>query len=89
MVGGATTSQMHVALKIAPEYPGMVVWMKDAAQNVLAAARLSNPEEREVYRKEIEVKYEELRQKYAQQQIRLIPIEEARRNKLELFSNEE
>ncbi len=89
MVGGATTSQMHVALKIAPEYPGMVVWMKDAAQNVLAAARLSNPAEREVYRKEIEEKYEQLRQKYAQQQQRLITLEEARRNKLDLFSDEQ
>ena len=40
MIGGATTSQLHVALKIAPVYGGPVVWLKDASQNVLVAASL-------------------------------------------------
>ena len=40
MIGGATTSELHVALKIAPVYEGPVVWLKDASQNALVAARL-------------------------------------------------
>lgn len=39
-VGGATTSEMHAALKIAPAYDGPVIWTKDAAQVPLAAARI-------------------------------------------------
>lgn len=46
MVGGATTSEMHVALKIAPVYSGIVVWVKDAAQNPLVAQRLMNAADR-------------------------------------------
>ena len=45
MIGGATTSELHVALKIAPVYGGPVVWMKDASQNALVAARLMNEEQ--------------------------------------------
>ena len=35
MIGGATTSKLHTALKIAPVYDGPVIWMKDASQNAL------------------------------------------------------
>ena len=43
MVGGATTSELHVALKIAPVYDGPVIWVKDASLNagILTAFRLS------------------------------------------------
>ena len=44
MIGGATTSKLHTALKIAPVYGGPVIHMKDASQNALVAARLLNPE---------------------------------------------
>ena len=44
MIGGATTSALHTALKIAPVYDGPVVHLKDASQNVLVAARLMNPD---------------------------------------------
>ena len=49
LIGGATTSQLHVALKVAPVYGGPVAWMKDASQNSLTAARLLNPKERDAY----------------------------------------
>jgi len=87
MIGGATTSQLHVALKIAPEYDGPVVWMKDAAQNVLAAARLLNKDEYPKYVHELDEKYAELRNGFAQQQQKIISIEEARKNKLDLFND--
>ena len=83
MIGGATTSELHVALKIAPVYSGPVVWMKDASQNALVAARLmSNGHEVE---QELADKYQHLREDYQQEQIVLKNLEEARKQKLDLF----
>lgn len=87
MIGGATTSQLHVALKIAPVYGGPVVWMKDASQNSLAAARLLNKSEETAYINELNDKYESLRASYQDKQQKLLPIEEARKNRLRLFDD--
>jgi len=83
MIGGATTSELHVALKIAPVYEGPVVWMKDASQNALVAARLMS-EEAQV-EQELMEKYEHLREDYQQQQQTLVSLEEARKQKQNLF----
>lgn len=87
MIGGATTSQLHVALKIAPVYGGPVVWMKDASQNSLAAARLLNKNEEPAYINELNDKYESLRASYQDKQQKLLPLEEARKNRLRLFDD--
>ena len=84
MIGGATTSELHVALKIAPVYGGSVVWMKDASQNALVAARLMNDGQEVAH--ELEEKYEHLREEYQQTQDELLSIEEARKHKLNLFN---
>lgn len=89
MIGGATTSQLHVALKIAPVYGGPVVWMKDASQNALAAARLLNAKEEKTYEQELNDKYEQLRQDYDREQQQIVSLEEARKNKLNLFDKDE
>lgn len=83
MIGGATTSQLHVALKIAPVYGGPVVWMKDASQNSLTAARLmaDGPQ----VKKELEEEYAGMRRQYEAEQQQLLSLEEARKNKLNLF----
>ena len=83
MIGGATTSELHVALKIAPVYSGPVVWMKDASQNALVAARLMNDEQQ--IENELSEKYQQLRADYQQQQNELVSLEEARKNKQNLF----
>ena len=83
MIGGATTSELHVALKIAPVYGGSVVWMKDASQNAIIAARLMNDGEH--VEQELTRKYQELREDYLQTQEKLQSLEEARKNKLNLF----
>ena len=83
MIGGATTSELHVALKIAPVYSGPVVWMKDASQNALVAARLMN-EGRQV-EQELSEKYQHLRESYQQEQEKLKTLGEARKLKLNLF----
>ena len=83
MIGGATTSELHVALKIAPVYGGPVVWMKDASQNALVAAKLMTEEA--AVEHELDEKYEHLRQEYQQEQQQLLSLEEARRKKPNLW----
>ena len=83
MIGGATTSELHVALKIAPVYGGPVVWMKDASQNALVASRLMTDGQQ--VGKELTERYQHLREEYHQEQERLLTLEEARKNKLNLF----
>ena len=85
MIGGATTSELHVALKIAPVYGGPVLWMKDASQNALLAARLMNSEQEQQVEQELDTKYERLRDSYRQQQQELLTIEEARKKKPDLW----
>jgi 5-methyltetrahydrofolate--homocysteine methyltransferase len=83
MIGGATTSELHVALKIAPVYGGPVVWMKDASQNAITANRLMTEES--LVERELEEKYAHLRDDYAQEQQSLVSLEEARKKKPNLF----
>ena len=85
MIGGATTSMQHVALKIAPAYDGPVVWMKDASQNPIAAARLLSSTEKDVYISEINTVYERLRNEYNSSETDVDDISHARKNKLNLF----
>ena len=87
MIGGATTSELHVALKIAPVYGGPVVWMKDASQNALVAARLMDRDEERKMEHELDEKYEQLRESYQQEQQQLLSLEEARKNKPKIWEN--
>ena len=79
MIGGATTSELHVALKIAPVYGGPVVWMKDASQNALMAAKLMADKEQVEH--ELDKKYDTLREEYQHEQEQIVSLEEARKNK--------
>ncbi len=86
IVGGATTSELHVALKIAPEYDGIVIWSKDAAQNAVLATRLMNPADRVVLTNELNSKYELMREEYSnRQQQKIVPIEEARKRGTNIY----
>ena len=85
MIGGATTSALHTALKIAPAYEGPVVHLKDASQNVLVASRLLNPEQRVAYEASLKEEYELLRKKNGKKQVKLVSLEKAQKNKLNLF----
>lgn len=85
MIGGATTSELHVALKIAPVYGGPVVWMKDASQNPIIAAQLLNTTEGRNLDQTLSRRYQQLRDDYETTQKPLASIDEARKNKLNLF----
>ena len=85
MIGGATTSKLHTALKIAPVYHAPVVYMKDASLNAPIAARLLNHDLRSAFVEELENEYEELRQKNREKTVKTVSLEEAQKNKLRLF----
>ena len=85
MIGGATTSELHVALKIAPVYGGPVVWMKDASQNPLVAQRLLSDGGSEDIQHNLNEKYAHMRAEYNSRQQQLSSIDEARKNKLNLW----
>lgn len=85
LIGGATTSELHTALKIAPAYKGPVIWQKDASQSAAILAKLMNEKERKPFLEGINARYAKLREEYRQEQVRLKSLDEARKNKLELF----
>ena len=86
LIGGATTSAMHTALKIAPVYEGPVVYVKDASQNSGVAAALLNEDMRDAYVARLREEQEALRQEFAQKgQKPLMSLEEARAKKIDLF----
>ena len=79
LIGGATTSAMHTALKIAPVYDGPVVYVKDASQNSGVAAALLNEDTRDVYMAQLRKEQDALRQAFAQKEQKpLLSLEEAR-----------
>lgn len=85
LIGGATTSKMHTAVKMAPNYDGLVAYMKDASQSTYAASQLLNPKTRELFIKGIKEEQEQLRKENAEKQEHLMSLEEAKKNKLDLF----
>lgn len=85
MIGGATTSPLHTALKIAPVYDGPVVHLKDASQNAWVAARLLNPEQKQEFVQTLYQEQEVLRQANATKPVKLVSLEEATEKRLKLF----
>ncbi len=86
MIGGATTSKLHTALKIAPVYHAPVVYMKDASLNAPIAARLMNPDLRSALAGELENEYQQLREKNETRRVQTVSLAEAQKNKLDLWS---
>ena len=86
LIGGATTSAMHTALKIAPMYEGPVVYVKDASQNSGVAAALLNPDTRDAFIAKLHEEQELLRQEFAaKEQAPLLSLDEARAKKPDFF----
>jgi 5-methyltetrahydrofolate--homocysteine methyltransferase len=86
MIGGATTSRAHTAVKIAPEYKETVVHVNDASRAVTVATHLLQVETKEVYAKTIREEYDQLREGYLNRsrEKNFLSINEARKNKLQL-----
>ncbi len=87
LIGGATTSAMHTALKIAPVYDGPVVYVKDASQNSGVATALLNDDTRDTYITQLRDEQENLRREFAvREQAPLLSLEEARSKRPDFFA---
>jgi 5-methyltetrahydrofolate--homocysteine methyltransferase len=86
MIGGATTSRAHTAVKIAPEYKETVVHVNDASRAVTVASNLLKKETKEGYVKAIREEYDQLREGYLNRarDKNYLNIAQARNNKLQL-----
>jgi 5-methyltetrahydrofolate--homocysteine methyltransferase len=86
MIGGATTSRVHTAVKIFPEYSNIVVHVNDASRSVPIAQSLANPASRKAFKEKVDLEYTSLRESYLTKSLakKLISISEARANKLQL-----
>ena len=83
LIGGATTSRAHTAVKVTPKYHGPVVWVKDASRSVPIAAALLSPERRPALLAEVEADYQSLRERHAAKQNDrpMLSLEAARANR--------
>jgi 5-methyltetrahydrofolate--homocysteine methyltransferase len=86
MIGGATTSRAHTAVKIAPQYKATVVHVNDASRAVTVAGNLLNTETKENYTQDIRTEYDALREGYLNRsrEKNFLTIDQARANKLQL-----
>ena len=81
LVGGATTSRAHTAVKVDGRYDGAVVWVKDASRSVGTASALLNDTRRERLLAEVQQDYDSLRARHAARNDRpLVSLEAARAN---------
>jgi 5-methyltetrahydrofolate--homocysteine methyltransferase len=89
MIGGATTSRAHTAVKIAPEYAATVVHVNDASRAVTVASNLLNTETKMSYSTALREEYDALREGYLNRarEKNFLTIEEARKNKLKIDWN--
>ena len=86
MIGGATTSRAHTAVKIAPQYSNTVIHVNDASRAVTVAGNLLNEDSNSKYTSDIRSEYDELREGYLNRSRdkNFLTIEQARANKLKL-----
>jgi 5-methyltetrahydrofolate--homocysteine methyltransferase len=86
MIGGATTSRAHTAVKIAPEYKQTVVHVNDASRAVTVASNLLQPETKLAYASALREEYDKLREGYLNRsrEKQYLSIDEARKNKFKI-----
>ncbi|NOS97731.1 MAG: methionine synthase [Methylotenera sp.] len=85
LIGGATTSRAHTAVKIAPHYDGPIVYVPDASRSVSVMQNLLTPETRGAYLAEIQADYQKARDQHANKKgVPLLTIAQARANKAKL-----
>lgn len=89
LIGGATTSKVHTAVRIAPNYSGSTVHVLDASKSVGVMSNLSSQKLAEEFKNNINTEYERIRLDYSKRRsdANFISLEEARKNKLKLRWN--
>lgn len=83
LIGGATTSRMHTAVKIAPQYDNGVIHVLDASRSVTVAGTLLNPENKPAYLNSLLTEYRKLAEDFNNRRSakEYLPVEAARKNK--------
>ncbi len=83
LIGGATTSRVHTAVKIAPHYQGPTIWVKDASRGVGVASNLLSTELKDAFVRSTADDYAQVRERHKgkESRIKLLPIAAARGNK--------
>jgi 5-methyltetrahydrofolate--homocysteine methyltransferase len=83
LIGGATTSQTHTAVKIAPQYKGAVVHVLDASRSVPVVSSLLSHEQRDAFILQTQTQYDLMRERFWSKKTnkQLLPLAEARANK--------
>ena len=92
LIGGATTSKVHTAVKIAPNYQSPVIHVLDASKSVTVASSLLNDELKPPFVENIKTEYERIREnhKRKQEEKNYLSLDDARKNKLKIdWKNEE
>ncbi|MFZ6798874.1 methionine synthase [Undibacterium sp. Di24W] len=85
LIGGATTSRAHTAVKIAPNYEGPVVYVADASRSVSVAQSLLTPETRDQYIADLGTDYERVRTLHASKKATpMVSLKQARANKIKV-----
>jgi len=89
MIGGATTSRAHTAVKIAPEYTQTVVHVNDASRAVTVINNLLQPDKNKIYKEDIRAEYEKLRYDFLHRarDKKYLSIADARKNKYKIDWN--
>jgi 5-methyltetrahydrofolate--homocysteine methyltransferase len=85
LIGGATTSKIHTAVKIDPQYEQPVVHVLDASRAVPVVGQLLSPDTREAFREATKAEYERMREAHRNRQDtkQFIPLEQARANRFQ------
>jgi len=92
LIGGATTSKIHTAVKIAPEYKNAAIYVLDASKSVAVASSLLSATQKDGFVEETRKEYEEMREMHASRKasIDMLTIEDARKNSYKIdWSKEE
>ena len=89
LIGGATTSKLHTAVKIEQHYSHPVVHVKDASRSVQVTSKLLSDGQKDEFAEQIRSAYQDLRKNYqvAGRQVEYLSLEEARKNKLRINWN--
>lgn len=90
LIGGATTSKLHTAIKIASQTSTPVIHVADASLVTEVMSRLLSPDNKQEYLKTLQKQYQSLRESYLQQEpVKMLPLAEARKNKTQVDWNKD
>lgn len=86
LIGGATTSKIHTAVKISPNYSKPVIYVKDASKSVPVVSSLLSKDQRDIFAAQVKTEYKELVDAYANRAglVKYLTLEEARSNRLNI-----